>query len=274
MSEAVPTAPATSGPLLELRGLEKSFGSNRVLRGVDLRVERGEVLTILGGSGSGKSVLLKHMIGLLRADAGELWFEGTNATHQSEAEWIEQRRRVGYVFQGAALFDSLTVYENVAYPLREHERWPEPEVAARVASCLESVGLPGIEALMPAELSGGMRKRVGVARAIALEPAAILYDEPTTGLDPGNSKRIGTLIRELQERLSATSVVVTHDVQLCRGVSDRVALLREGSMIEQGTVGELESGLLPAVGAFLDGEADMAPREVAPREGVGGTHAE
>lgn len=258
MSEASLVTTGRAEPLLELRGLTKSFGANRVLRGVDLRVERGEVLTILGGSGSGKSVMLKHLIGLLRGDGGSVVFEGDDVTALSEAQWIERRRRVGYVFQGAALFDSLTVYENVAYPLREHERWPEERVAERVAASLESVGLPGIERLMPAELSGGMRKRVGVARAIALEPDAILYDEPTTGLDPGNSRRIGRLIRALQDRLHATSVVVTHDVQLCRDVSDRVALLAEGRMIEQGTIAELDAGALPAVASFLEGETSDA----------------
>jgi phospholipid/cholesterol/gamma-HCH transport system ATP-binding protein len=254
MSEAIATTSAPGAPLLELEGLEKAFGSNRVLRGVDLRVERGEVLTIVGGSGSGKSVLLKHMIGLLQADAGRVRFDGRDATRIGESDWIPLRKQVGYVFQGAALFDSLSVYENVAYALREHERWPEARIAARVAECLESVGLPGIESLMPAELSGGMRKRVGVARAIALGPAAILYDEPSTGLDPENSRRIGALIRELQGRLHATSVVVTHDVQLCRDVSDRIALLAEGVLVEQGASGELEAGRLPRVAAFLAGE--------------------
>jgi phospholipid/cholesterol/gamma-HCH transport system ATP-binding protein len=258
MSEDAAALRAPDAPLLELAGIEKAFGANRVLRGVDLVVERGRVLTILGGSGSGKSVLLKHMIGLLEADAGTLWFEGIDATHHSEKDWIELRKQVGYVFQGAALFDSLSVYENIAYPLREHERWPEARIAQRVADCLEAVGLPGVEALMPAELSGGMRKRVGVARAIALEPRAILYDEPTTGLDPANSRRIGALIRELQARLHVTSVVVTHDVQLCRGVSDRVALLADGVMVEQGTSDELEQGALAAVTAFLDGSDDPA----------------
>ena len=253
MSQSVDTSRAAGGPRLELLGLEKSFGANRVLDGVDLRVERGEVFTILGGSGSGKSVLLKHMIGLLEADAGTLRFDGRDATHLSEVAWIELRKQVGYVFQGSALFDSLSVYENVAYPLREHERWPEAQIASRVAACLEAVGLSGIESLEPAALSGGMRKRVGVARAIALEPSSILYDEPTTGLDPGNSRRIGALIRELQERLQVTSVVVTHDVQLCRDVSDRIALLARGRLVEQGTSEDLAGGRLPQVEAFLEG---------------------
>ena len=247
---------ASQAPFVELVGLQKSFGSNHVLRGVDLCIGRGEVFTILGGSGSGKSVMLKHMIGLLHPDAGSVCIEGRDTTALGETEWIEVRKRFGYVFQGAALFDSLSVYENIAYPLREHERWSESRVAARVAECLESVGLPGIASQMPASLSGGMRKRVGVARAIALEPIAILYDEPTTGLDPGNSRRIGELIRELRTRLHVASIVVTHDTALCRAISDRVALLAHGQVVAQGTLDQLERGSLPAVAAFLDGVAE------------------
>lgn len=263
---AVGTTAATDGtaartddgalPFVEIRGLHKRFGANRVLRGVDLVVPRGSVFTILGGSGSGKSVLLKHLVGLLRPDAGRVVVDGVDATAFGEAEWIPVRRRIGYVFQGAALFDSLDVYENLAYPLREHEDWPEERIARRVAQCLEAVGLAGVERRMPAALSGGMRKRVGVARAIALEPSAILYDEPTTGLDPGNSRRIGRLIRSLQQRLHATSVVVTHDLELCKTISDRVALLRHGVVCEEGSIEELRAGALPAVAEFLDGEGE------------------
>ena len=262
MSESLVEPRSTS--FLELVGLEKAFGANTVLRGVDLRVEGGEVLTILGGSGSGKSVLLKHMIGLLRPDRGQVWVEGQDATAFGEAAWIGVRKRIGYVFQGAALFDSLSVFENIAYPLREHERWPEERVVARVAACLSAVGLPGIESELPASLSGGMRKRVGVARAIALEPSAILYDEPTTGLDPANSRRIGQLIRDLQSRLAVTSIVVTHDRDLCRAVSDRVALLDGGVLSELGRAAELDRGGLPAVRTFLEG--DGGSEGATPRE--------
>jgi len=256
MSETHATPGASDAPFLEIRGLHKRFGSNRVLRGVDLSVPRGSVFTILGGSGSGKSVLLKHVIGLLRADEGRVIVDGVDATHFREAEWIELRRRIGYVFQGAALFDSLDVYENLAYSLREHETWPEQRIRARVEQCLEAVGLAGVERRMPAALSGGMRKRVGVARAIALEPSAILYDEPTTGLDPGNSRRIGRLIQSLQSRLHATSLVVTHDLELCKAISDRIALLRHGVVIEQGSIEQLRGGRLPAISEFLDGEGE------------------
>ncbi len=243
-------------PCVELVGVVKSFGSNAVLRGVDLVVLPGECLTILGGSGSGKSVMLKHMIGLLRPDAGHVYVEGADVTELREREWVALRKNFGYVFQGAALFDSLDVYENIAYPLREHRRWREPEVAARVAECLEAVGLAGVERIMPAELSGGMRKRVGVARAIALEPAAILYDEPTTGLDPANARRIGGLIRSLQRRLDVTSVVVTHDLELCFSVSDRIVLLSEGRFAAEGSPAEIRQSTVPAVREFIAGPAE------------------
>jgi phospholipid/cholesterol/gamma-HCH transport system ATP-binding protein len=273
MSEA-PTADdrpgaAPSGqPFVELVGLHKAFGANSVLRDLDLQVHPGEVLTILGGSGSGKSVTLKHVIGLLRADGGAVRVEGVDVTNLSESQWIEVRKRFGYVFQGAALFDSLSVYENIAYPLREHRvEWPEVRVAERVATCLEAVGLDDVEALMPAELSGGMRKRVGVARAIALEPAAILYDEPTTGLDPANSARIGRLIRSLQQRLQVTSVVVTHDPVLCRAVSDRIALLRDGRVVVEGRAEDLHLEALSEIRAFLEGEDDDGEPAASQPEG-------
>lgn len=249
----------TGETFIALEGVEKTFGDHAVLRGMDVRVQRGEVLTILGGSGSGKSVTLKHMIGLLRADRGRVFVEQRDVTDLSEAEWVQVRKRIGYVFQGAALFDSLSVYENVAYPLREHEPWAESRIAERVHECLDAVGLAGIEARMPAELSGGMRKRVGVARAIALEPDAILYDEPTTGLDPANSRRIGALILALQRRLDVTSVVVTHDLELCCAVSDRIVLLREGRFVWEGTRDDLLGCDRPEVVDFLGGFVPSRP---------------
>ena len=224
---------------VEFRGVRKTFRDKAVLRGLDLQIPSGETYTILGGSGSGKSVCLKHMIGLLRCDAGEVFVQGRDVSRLPEREWVGLRRDFGMVFQGAALFDSLSVYENVAYPIREHMDWSEERVRERVRRCLEGVGLAGSEALLPAELSGGMRKRVGVARAIALSPRIVLYDEPTTGLDPANSRRIGQLIRTLQQELSATSVVVTHDLELCFAISDRVALLRDGRLELEGPAGEV-----------------------------------
>ncbi|MBJ19302.1 MAG: ABC transporter ATP-binding protein [bacterium] len=247
----------TRGPaLIELEGIEKSFGSDRVLSGIDLEIRHGEIFTLLGGSGAGKSVMLKQMVGLLRPDAGRIRIGGRDVGCLPERDWIEVRKEIAYVFQGAALFDSLSVFENVAYGLREHLDLDENRIAARVAECLGAVGLEGIEARMPAELSGGMRKRVGVARAIALEPTAILYDEPTTGLDPANARRIGKLITSLRERLDVTSVVVTHDLDLCFLISDRVALLGAGHLLAVGTPTEIRASRVPEVRDFLSGDLD------------------
>ena len=253
---------------IELRGLHKAFRGNSVLRGVDLAVREGETFTILGGSGSGKSVCLKHMIGLLKPDAGRVFVSGRDITELGEDPLVDVRKALSMVFQSAALFDSLSVYENVAYPLREHLDWPEERIAQRVASCLEAVGLPNSEALLPAELSGGMRKRVGVARAIALEPRTILYDEPTTGLDPANQNRIGELIRALQRRLRITSVIVTHELELCFAISNRVALLKDGRIVANGTADEIRRSTHPDVVAFLAGSQDSfaEPSVAAPIE--------
>ncbi len=248
---------AGTAPIVLMEGVRKAFRGQDVLRGVDLEVAAGETYTILGGSGSGKSVCLKHMIGLLEADAGTIRVDGRDVTHLSESAWVPVRHDFGMVFQGAALFDSLSILENVAYPLREHRRWPEDRVRARVAECLEAVGLAGIEAMLPAELSGGMRKRVGVARAIALEPRIILYDEPTTGLDPANSRRIGVLIRSLQQRLGVTSLVVTHDLELCFAVSDRIGLLRDGRIAVEGDGQAIRESTDPAMQSFLGGDEPL-----------------
>ena len=261
-----------SGELaIEFRGVRKGFRGKPVLRGLDLAVPSGSTTTILGGSGSGKSVCLKHMIGLLRADAGEIHVLGRDVTRLPEAEWTLLRRQFGMVFQGAALFDSLSVLENVAYPIREHMDWPEERVRERVRRCLEGVGLAGTEPMLPAELSGGMRKRVAVARAIALEPRIVLYDEPTTGLDPANSRRVGGLIVALQQQLAATSVVVTHDIELCFAVSDRVALLRDGRLAAEGRGDEVREHA--ELRLFLEGSEPLPP---APRRGAaseqGGSH--
>ncbi len=242
--------------VVEMRGVQKAFGRNWVLRGVDLAIRAGETFTILGGSGSGKSVCLKHMIGLLKSDAGRVLVFGEDITSASEDQLIAVRKNASMIFQSAALFDSLSVYENVAYPLREHLDWSEERIAGRVAECLEAVGMPGARALMPAELSGGMRKRVGVARGIALEPRAILYDEPTTGLDPANQRRVGELIQSLQQRLGITSVVVTHELELCFAISDRVALLKSGRIAAVGAAEEIRRSDDPNVVAFLAGVQD------------------
>ena len=257
---------------VEFRGVRKSFRDKAVLRGLDLHVASGETFTILGGSGSGKSVCLKHMIGLLRCDAGQVCVRGRDVSRLPERAWVELRRDFGMVFQGAALFDSLSVYENVAYPIREHMDWSEARVRERVQRCLEGVALAGSEALLPAELSGGMRKRVGVARAIALSPRIVLYDEPTTGLDPANARRIGQLIRALQTELSATSVVVTHDLELAFAISDRVALLHDGRLAVEGTPAEVREHA--ELRAFVEG-SDPLPARARPEavtRGGGGSH--
>ncbi len=247
--------------LIELQGVHKTFHRQPVLRGVDLAIREGETFTILGGSGSGKSVCLKHMIGLLRPDAGCVYVFGQEIGRLPEHRLVPVRKSVSMIFQSAALFDSLSVYENVAYPLREHMRWPEERIAERVVDCLEAVGLAGVEPRMPSELSGGMRKRVGVARGIAMHPRVILYDEPTTGLDPANQRRVGELIVSLQQRLQVTSVVVTHELELCFAISDRVALLKDGRITAHGSADEIRNSTHSDVRAFLDGARDDAEDE-------------
>ena len=213
--------------MIEARNLQKSFGVQKVLDGVSFRIENGESVVIIGRSGGGKSVLLKHLIGLLQPDAGEVLIDGENIELMNERQLLRVRRNFGMVFQGAALFDSMTVAENVAFGLRRHEHLTEGEIARRVAKALEVVDLPGTENKNPAELSGGMRKRVGLARAIVYEPQIVLYDEPTTGLDPIVSDSIDKLIIRVRDHLKVTSIVVTHDMRTARRVGNRVLMLHE-----------------------------------------------
>ncbi len=233
--------------------LFKAFGSNPVLRGVDLTVNRGETVVVLGGSGTGKSVLLKHTIGLVVPDRGKVWVDDVEITDFSEPELIETRKKVGMLFQAGALFDSMTVEENVGYALREHTDWDDERVQGRVAEVLGYVELEDVESLMPSSLSGGMRKRVALARAIALAPRAILYDEPTTGLDPITSNTINKLIRSLQKRLGVTSIVVTHDINSAFQVGDRIAFLHEGQIHFVGTTEEARGSAEPLLQNFLQG---------------------
>jgi phospholipid/cholesterol/gamma-HCH transport system ATP-binding protein len=225
-------------PFISVRGLEKAFGAKPILRGIDLDIRVGETMVVLGGSGEGKSVLLRHLNGLLRPDRGEVVVEGEHLNSLSEDEFDAIRLKAAMVFQGGALFDSLNVYQNVSYPMREHTKMSEPEMREHVAELLAMVELSNTERLYPAELSGGMRKRVALARAIALQPRAVLYDEPTTGLDPITTHKISALIRSLQERLGLTSVVVTHDLRSAFMVGDRFALLDNGRVRFIGTAGE------------------------------------
>jgi len=233
-------------------GLHKGFGEQKVLRGVNLQILRGETLVILGGSGSGKSVLLRHTIGLMLPDQGRVVVDGTDLTGLSEENLMPVRKKVGMLFQGSALFDSMDVFENVAYALREHTGLDEEAVVSRVREKLALVELDEtVERRMPADLSGGMRKRVALARAIALEPAGILYDEPTTGLDPITARTINMMIRNLQRTLNVTSVVVTHDIASAFMVGDRIAFLHQGEMAFVGSVGEAQVSTDPRLRAFL-----------------------
>jgi len=236
---------------VEFRDVAKSYGKKKVLRGVNLEVYRGEVLVILGGSGSGKSVTLRHMLGLERPDAGRVLVEGADVTDLPEEELFDVRKKFGMLFQSGALFDSMTVFDNIAFPLREHTDTSPDELARIVSEKLELVNLPGSEALMPVDLSGGMRKRVGLARSIVLSPKAILYDEPTTGLDPITSHKINELIVSLQTKLNVTSVVVTHDIQSAFSVGDRIAFLNEGVFEWVGTMEEARSADHPVLREFL-----------------------
>jgi len=220
-------SPSASTAFIEFRQVRQAFGKNRLYDDLSLCVNRGETMTILGGSGSGKSVMLKLLIGLLKPDSGVIRFDGQDLVPLDEQKLLPVRRRISMLFQGGALFDSLSVGENVAYPIHEHLHLSAKQIAERVAEKLALVGLPGIENMWPAELSGGMRKRVAIARAIAADPEVLLYDEPTTGLDPINTRRINELIMSIQRNLRVTSLVVTHDLASAFMISDRMAMLSE-----------------------------------------------
>jgi len=239
--------------IIEFKNVYKSFNGILVHNGINLSIIEGEIISLLGGSGSGKSVLLKELIGLMKPDKGDIILLDNNVTQMNEEALIALREHIGMLFQGAALFDSLTVFENIAYPLREHLKLTEKEIQGRVAEKLHLVGLSGIEKKMPDELSGGMKKRVGLARAIATEPKIILYDEPTTGLDPMTAQRINDLIIELQEKLGITTIVVTHDLHCVKTVSDRIAMLHEGKIVAVGTWEELVSSNIQVVQDFISG---------------------
>jgi phospholipid/cholesterol/gamma-HCH transport system ATP-binding protein len=237
--------------LFEVRGLTKSFGRHVVLSGLDIDVFAGEVITIIGESGSGKSILLKAMMGLLDADAGTIRFDGEEVTGQTEREWTQTRRRIGMLFQESALFDSLNVYDNVSYALQEQTTMTEDEIAQRVGETLALVGLPGIEHMSPADLSGGMRKRVALARAVAVRPEVVFYDEPAEGLDPINVTRVNRLLLGLQKSLNVTSVVVTHNLKAAFAISDRLALIHDGAVAATGAPEALLESEDPVVREFI-----------------------
>jgi phospholipid/cholesterol/gamma-HCH transport system ATP-binding protein len=245
--------------LIHFERVTKAFGPKVIYTGLNLDIRRGEVLTIVGGSGVGKSVMLKMLIGLLRADSGQILFDGQEITQMREEELAVVRQRIAMLFQSAALFDSLSVGENVAYGLEEHfrEKMTKDERVERVAWALGLVGLPGVELMRPADLSGGMRKRVGLARAIAVRPEVVLYDEPTTGLDPINTARVNHLITGLQQKLNITSVVVTHDMKSVFQISDRVAMVHGGRIISIGTTDEFKASTDRRVSDFISGHAPV-----------------
>jgi phospholipid/cholesterol/gamma-HCH transport system ATP-binding protein len=242
--------------IIEFKKVCKAFGPNKVLENADLSIENGETITIIGGSGKGKTVFLKLLLGVLKPDSGSVYFRGKDLGEMEENALIEMRRHIGMLFQGAALFDSMTVAENIAYPIREHFDYDEDKIKNIVRQKLALVGLGGIEEMMPADLSGGMKKRVGLARAIATDPDVILYDEPTTGLDPANTKRICNLILELQNKLKVTSIVVTHDMESAFRVTDRIALISGRRFAFVGTKEEARRSADPLVKHFIAGEME------------------
>jgi phospholipid/cholesterol/gamma-HCH transport system ATP-binding protein len=242
--------------MIRIRGLRKQLGRRLVLDGLDLDIASGESLVIMGRSGSGKSVLLKHIVRLMEPDAGSIEIDGQDIVGLPEREMNEVRKRFGMLFQGAALFDSMTVGENVGLPLRELLRWDDARIRERVRERLEWVGLHDVEKQKPASLSGGMRKRVGLARAIVMDPQFILYDEPTTGLDPIMADVIDQLVRALQRRLGVTTVVVTHDMTSAFKVADRVAMLNDGRIVYSGTVAEARNTGDPLVRQFIEGSSE------------------
>lgn len=237
--------------MIEIRGLHKSFGALKVLKGVDLQIPKGQTTVILGRSGTGKSVLLKHIIGLISPDRGKILIDGVDITRLGDRDLNEVRKRFGMLFQEAALFDSMTVRENVAFPLREHTRLNEENIGKLVAYKLEQVGLPRQEEKMPAELSGGMKRRVGLARALALDPEIVLFDEPTTGLDPPMAEAIEDLIIETQRRLGDTFVVITHNITTAFHIAHKIAMLHEGRVVVEGPPRTFRRSSHPVVQAFM-----------------------
>jgi phospholipid/cholesterol/gamma-HCH transport system ATP-binding protein len=246
--------------MIEVRDLKKNFGMHSVLDGVSFRIEKGESVVIIGRSGGGKSVLLKHLIGLLQPDGGQVLIEGEDIVPMNERQLLRVRRKFGMLFQSAALFDSMTVAENVAFAFRRDRSMPETEIRRKVAEVLEMVDLPGTEEKKPSELSGGMRKRVGLARAIIYQPQIILYDEPTTGLDPIVSDSIDQLILRVRDRLDVTTVVVTHDMRSTRRLGQRILMLHDQRIYATGTPDEIFNSQDPVVRRFTEGVSD--PKEL------------
>jgi len=239
--------------MIKLENIYKSFGEKVVLNGVSLEIKKGESFVILGGSGTGKSVMLKHIIGILQPDKGTVNVDGNEVTHYSRKQWFELRKRFGMSFQEAALFDFMSVFENIAFPIRRHTKLNENDIRKRVAQCLEMVGLSGNENLRPAELSGGMRRRAGFARAIALNPEILLFDEPTTGLDPVMTDQIDKIINNLRNGLNVTTVTITHDMVSAFEIADRIGMLHEGKIVFVGSPDEFLKADIDIIKRFLKG---------------------
>jgi phospholipid/cholesterol/gamma-HCH transport system ATP-binding protein len=242
---------------IELRDLHKAFGPKKVLQGFTLNIQEGETLSIIGGSGAGKSVTLKHILGLIAPDQGEVWVDGQNVNQLEREQLYELRRKVGYVFQFAALFDSMTIADNVAMGLRRIHGMEESQIQERVSECLRRVDLNGVENLYPNQISGGMQKRVGFARAIATQPRYLLYDEPTTGLDPVTVTVIDRLIMRMADDLGVTGVVITHDMESAYRISDRIAMMHGGRVRTLGTPEEIRSSHDPIVKGFIEGRPEL-----------------
>ena len=242
--------------MIKIVNLKKAFGAKKVLDGLDLEIESGKITVIIGRSGEGKSVLLKHIIGLMKPDEGSIDLDGQDITTISEREFNEVRKRFGMLFQGAALFDSMSVAQNVGFPLKEHTDLHDEDILKVVSDKLRRVGLVGVEDMMPSDLSGGMKKRVGLARAIVMDPEIVLFDEPTTGLDPIMSDSIADLVLDTQRDLKTTYVLITHDIPFTYKIADKIAMLHEGRIIEQGSVEEMKANPNPIVRQFLEGRAE------------------
>ncbi|MEK7773632.1 MAG: ABC transporter ATP-binding protein [Deltaproteobacteria bacterium] len=242
--------------MIKIIDLKKSFNAKKVLDGVNLEIEQGKITVIIGRSGEGKSVLIKHIIGLLRPDSGRIFLDDLELTSMKERDFNEVRKRFGMLFQGAALFDSMTVAENVGFPLKEHTDLNDEDIMKIVLEKLRRVGMVDVENMMPADLSGGMKKRVGLARAIVMDPEIVLFDEPTTGLDPIMSDSIADLVLDTQRALKTTYVLITHDIPFTRKIADKIAMLHEGRIIEEGTVEEMKNNQNPILRQFLEGRAE------------------
>ena len=253
---AVPPPGGELDPMIWLEGVTMRYGSKVVLDQIDLRVPRGKVTVVMGGSGHGKSTVLKLIVGFMRPQGGRIWIDGQSVLELSDAERLEVQKKIGMSFQYSALFDSMTVYENCAFPLREHTRLGEPEIRERVSEALTRLGLPGVEDKMPSDLSGGMKKRVGVARAIMLQPKIMLFDEPESGLDPITTTSIGELIMSMRDDFRITCLVISHNLANTMMIGDKVCMLYKGRIIAEGSPDELRANADPVLQQFLHGRAD------------------